>query len=135
MSQFLDNLSGHFGLNQAEIDSVINSLTNKECEAEADVTSISNFSATTDSEDEVCEDNICDSNVSNRDNLNENNDKLDYIELFLAVSLGAKLRDSTQDPRYKKLKLLLNNNSRKAVNLANLWMDGQLSFDKMLATI
>jgi hypothetical protein len=62
-------------------------------------------------------------------------DKLDYIELFLAVSLNAKLRGATNDARYKKLKIMLNNNSSKAVNLANLWVEGQISFDKMLATI
>lgn len=62
-------------------------------------------------------------------------EKLDYIELFLAVSLNAKMRGLTQDPRYQKLKLMLNNNSTKAVNLANLWVDGRMSFDKMLATI
>ena len=122
MSQFIDNLSGHFGLNQADIDSVIRSLTSKESVAEK-----ANISSELDSDDVLDKA----SNVT----LSEKDDKLDYIELFLAVSLGAKMRDAAHDPRYKKLKLLLNNNNRKAVNLANLWMDGKLSFDKMLATI
>ena len=134
MSQFIDNLSGHFGLNQADIDSVIRSLTSKESVAEkADISSELDSDGVLNVVSDDVLDNVLDkaSNVT----LSEKDDKLDYIELFLAVSLGAKMRDAAQDPRYKKLKLLLNNNSRKAVNLANLWMDGKLSFDKMLATI
>lgn len=98
MSQFVDQLSGKFGLNAAEADSVISALSNK-------------YDASYES------------------------DKLDNIELFLAVSLNATLRDAAEDPGYKRLKLLLGNNSNKAVNLANLWLDGQLSFEKMLATV
>jgi len=98
MSQFIDQLSGKFGLNAAEVDSISNALSSQ-----------------------------CDTSYED--------DKLDYIELFLAVALNAKLHSATEDPRYKRLKLLLNNNSKKAINLANLWADGQLSFEKMLATI
>lgn len=61
--------------------------------------------------------------------------ELDYIELFLAIALNAKVRGLTNDSRYKKLKLLINNNSKRAVDIGNRWMDGQLSFETMLAII
>ena len=97
MSQFIEQLSGKFGLNAAEVDSITTALSSQ-----------------------------CDTSCEG--------DKLDCIELFLAIALNAKLHNATNDPRYKRLKLLLNNNSKKAVNLANLWADGLLSFEKMLAT-
>jgi len=62
-------------------------------------------------------------------------DNLDYIELFLAAALNAKLRGVTQDLRYKKFKFLLNNNNRRAVDIGNRWMDGKISFELMLSIV
>ena len=98
MSQFIDQLSGKFALNAAEVDSITTAL-------------------------------------SSQSDAPYEGDKLDCIELFLAIALNAKLHSAVDDPRYKRLKFLLSNNSKKAVNLANLWADGLLSFEKMLATV
>jgi len=73
--------------------------------------------------------------LNNQIDTSKEGDKLDYIELFLAVSLNAKLHHATEASSCKRLKLLLNNNNRKAVNIANLWAEGKISFQKMLAII
>lgn len=112
MTQFTDQLSDKFGLNRSDIESIIVGLKQESL--------LSEKSAFVD---------------LTTDSASQGNDKLDYIELFLAVSLNAKIKGTTEDARYKKLKLMLNNNSSKAVNLANLWIDGKLSFEAMLATI
>lgn len=75
------------------------------------------------------------SSMNNECTALSSDDRLDYIELFLAIALNAKVRGLTNDPRYKKLKLLINNNSKRAVDVGNRWMDGQLSFETMLAII
>lgn len=62
-------------------------------------------------------------------------DPLDSLELLIAVSLNGQVRGSIQDDRFKKLKFLLRNRSPRAVNLANSWVDQQLTFDELLASI
>lgn len=109
MTHFSDQFSDKFGLDRSETDSIINSLSN-EC-----------ILSSARDRGGLCDD-LCD-------------DKLDYIELFLAIALNAKVRGLTNDSRYKKLKLLINNNSKRAVNLGNRWIEGQISFVTMLSII
>jgi len=74
-------------------------------------------------------------NLTNESSVSSEDEQLDYIELFLAIALNAKLRGLTHDSRYTKLKLLINNNSKRAVSIGNRWMDGQISFETMLVII
>ncbi len=60
---------------------------------------------------------------------------LDNLELLLAVSLNAKLRDAQENTRFKRLKFLLRNNNVRAVALAAKWVDHKISFEAMLAAV
>ena len=62
-------------------------------------------------------------------------DKLDHLELLIAVSLNAKLRDAQDDARFKRLKFLLRNNNARAVKIAQRWVDHQSTFEEMLTQI
>lgn len=62
-------------------------------------------------------------------------DVLDHLELLLAVSFNARLREASNDARFLKLKFLLRNNSSRAVRIANSWVENQISFDEMLAAV
>lgn len=67
---------------------------------------------------------------------NKNNKQcpeLDNIELMIALNLSVKNSHSLQDPRIQKLKFLLKNNNKKAINITRLWVDKKLSFETMLA--
>lgn len=70
-----------------------------------------------------------------RSELSEDENALDHLELLLAVSLNAKLHNASDAAQFKKLKFLLRNNSARAVNLANLWVERKVSFDDMLAAV
>lgn len=62
-----------------------------------------------------------------------NEEPLDHLELLVAASINAQVRNVHHDAQFKRLKFLLRNNNTKAVKLANLWADNKISFDEMLA--
>lgn len=62
-------------------------------------------------------------------------DPLDHVELLLAVSLNAQIRNAQDDSRFKKLKFLLRNNNHRAINIATQWVDQKVSFEAMLAAV
>lgn len=62
-------------------------------------------------------------------------DALDHLELLVAVSLNAKLRDAQEDSRFKRLKFLLRNNNARAVTIAERWIDHKTTFEEMLAAV
>jgi hypothetical protein len=59
----------------------------------------------------------------------------DHLELLLAVSLNANLRNASDDARFNRLKFLLRNDSTRAVSLATRWIENEISFEEMLAAV
>lgn len=65
----------------------------------------------------------------------QEHESLDHLELLIAVSLNAKLRNAQDDVRFKRLKFLLRNNNARAMKLAERWVNHKATFEEMLAAL